>query len=62
MESLALKKNKRKKGRKLNLCGKESSSVKIYSLSKVVDAREYMAEKDAKEQAKLKAKEARKVQ
>ena len=49
MELLALKKDKRKKGQKLNLCGKESSSVKIYSLSKVVDAREYMAEKDAKE-------------
>jgi hypothetical protein len=62
VELLALKKDKRKKGRKLNLCGKESSGVEIYSPSKVVDAREYMAEKDAKEQAKLKAKEARKVQ
>ena len=61
VESLALEKDKRKKGRKLNLCGKESSGVKIYSLGKVVDAREYMAEKDAKEQAKLEVKEARKV-
>jgi hypothetical protein len=61
VESLALEKDKQKKGRKLNLCGKESSGVKIYSLGKVVDAREYMAEKDAKEQAKLEVKEARKV-
>jgi hypothetical protein len=58
VESLALKKDKQKKGRKLNLCGKESSGVKIYSPGKVVDAREYMAEKDAKKQAELEAKEA----
>jgi hypothetical protein len=58
VESLALEKDKRKKRQKLNLCGKESSSIKIYSPSKVVDAREYMAEKDAKKQAKLEAKEA----
>jgi hypothetical protein len=58
VESLALKKDKRKKGWRLNLCGKESSGVKIYSPSKVVDTREYIAEKDAKEQAKLEAKEA----
>ena len=62
VEALALEKDKRKKGRKLNLCGKESSGVEIYSPGKVVDAREYMAEKDAKEQAELEAKEARKVQ
>jgi len=49
VESLALEKDKRKKGRKLNLCGKESSGVEIYSPGKVVDAREYMVEKDAKE-------------
>jgi hypothetical protein len=61
VESLALKKDKQKKGQKLNLCGKESSSVEIYSLSKVVDAREYITEKDTKEQAELEAKEARKV-
>jgi hypothetical protein len=58
VESLALKKDKQKKGRKLNLYGKESSGVEIYSLSKVVDAREYIAEKDTKEQAELEAKEA----
>jgi hypothetical protein len=58
VEALAFKKDKYKRGWKLNLCGKESSGVEIYSLSKVVNAREYMAEKDAKEQAKLKAKEA----
>jgi hypothetical protein len=58
VESLALEKDKRKKGWKLNLCGKESSGVEIYSPDKVVDAREYMAEKDAKKQAKLEAKEA----
>jgi hypothetical protein len=49
VESLALKKDKRKKGRKLNLCGKESSSVEIYSPGKIVNAREYIAEKDTKE-------------
>jgi hypothetical protein len=62
VESLALEKDKRKKGRKLNLYSKESSGIKIYSPGKVVDAREYMAEKNAKEQAELEAKEARKVQ
>jgi hypothetical protein len=58
VESLALKKDKRKKGQRLNLYSKESSSVEIYSPNKVVNAREYIAEKDAKEQAKLEAKEA----
>jgi hypothetical protein len=58
VELLALKKDKWKKGQRLNLCGKESSGVEIYSSSKVVDAREYIVEKDTKEQAKLKAKEA----
>jgi hypothetical protein len=58
VESLALEKDKRKKGWRLNLYSKESSGVKIYSPSKVVNAREYIAEKDAKEQAELKAKEA----
>jgi hypothetical protein len=62
MEALALKKDKRKKGRRLNLYGKESSGVEIYTLGKVVAAREYIEAKDAQEQAKLKAKEARKVQ
>jgi glucan-binding YG repeat protein len=62
VESLALEKDKRKKGRRLNLCSEESAGVEIYSPSKVVKAREYMAEKDAKEEAKNKAKEARKVQ
>ena len=45
----------------MNLYGKESSGVEIYSPGKVVDAKEYMAEKDAKEQAELETKEARKV-
>jgi hypothetical protein len=62
VESLALENDKRKKGRRLNICGEESSSVKIYSPSKVVQAGEYIAEKDAKEQAIREAKEARKVQ
>ena len=47
MEALALKKDKRKKGRRLNLCGEESSSVEIYTPGKVVAAREYMEAKDA---------------
>jgi hypothetical protein len=62
VESLALEKDKWKKGWRLNLYSKESSGVEIYSPSKVVDAREYIVEKDAKEQAELEAKEARKVQ
>ena len=49
MEVLAFKKDKCKRGWKLNLYSKESSSVKIYSPSKVVDAREYIIEKDTKE-------------
>ena len=47
MEALALKRDKRKKGWRLNLCGKESSSVKIYTPGKVVAAREYIKAKDA---------------
>jgi hypothetical protein len=62
VEALALEKDKHKKGRRLNLCGEESSGVEIYTLGKVVAAREYMEAKDAQEQAELKAKEARKVQ
>jgi sRNA-binding protein len=62
VESLALEKNKHRKGRRLNLCGEESGGIKIYSPGKVVQAREYIEEKDAKEQAKREAKEARKVQ
>jgi sRNA-binding protein len=62
VESLALERDKRRKGRRLNLCGEESGGIEIYSPGKVVQAREYMEEKDAKEQAKREAKEARKVQ
>lgn len=62
MESLNLKKKKHKKGWKLDLCGEESSGVKIYPPGKVVQARGYQEAKDAKEQAERKAKEARKVQ
>jgi hypothetical protein len=49
MEALALEKDKCKKGQRLNLCGEESSGVEIYSPGKVVQAREYMEEKDTKE-------------
>jgi hypothetical protein len=45
----------------LNLCGEESGGVEIYSLGKVVQAREYMEEKDTKEQVEREAKEARKA-
>jgi hypothetical protein len=46
----------------LNLYSKESANVKIYLPSKVVKAKEYIVKKDTKEEAKNKAKEARKVQ
>jgi hypothetical protein len=46
VEVLALKKDKCKKGWRLNLAGKESSGVEIYTLGKVVRAREYMEAKD----------------
>jgi hypothetical protein len=36
VESLALEKDKRKRGRRLNLCGEESSGVEVYSSGKVV--------------------------
>ena len=49
MEALALEKDKRKKGRRLNLAGEESFSVEIYILSKVVKAKEYIKAKDAQE-------------
>ena len=62
VESLALKKDKRRRGRRLNLCGEESGGVEIYTPGKVVQAREYMEAKDAEEQAEREAKEARKVQ
>ena len=47
VEALALKKDKHKKGQRLNLCGKESFSVEIYTPGKVVAAREYIEAKDA---------------
>jgi hypothetical protein len=47
VEALALKRDKCKKGRRLNLCGEESSGVEIYTPGKVVAAREYMEAKDA---------------
>ena len=49
MEALDLEKDKRKKGRRLNLAGEESSGVEIYTPGKVVKAREYMEAKDAQE-------------
>jgi hypothetical protein len=49
VEALALEKDKRRKGRRLNLCGEESSGVKIYTPGKVVAAREYIEAKDAQE-------------
>jgi hypothetical protein len=47
VEALALKKNKCIKGRRLNLCGEESSGVEIYIPGKIVAAREYIEAKDA---------------
>jgi hypothetical protein len=47
VEALALKRDKCKKGRRLNLCGEESSGVEIYTPGKVVAAREYIEAKDA---------------
>ena len=61
VEALDLKKDKYKKGRRLNLTDEESSSIEIYTPDKVVKAREYIEAKDAQEQAELEAKEARKV-
>jgi hypothetical protein len=58
VELLALKKDKWKKGQKLNLYNKKSFNIKIYSLNKIVNTKEYIIEKDIKEQVKLKAKEA----
>jgi hypothetical protein len=49
VESLALEKDKRRRGRRLNLCGEESGGVEIYTPGKVVQAREYMEAKDAEE-------------
>jgi len=62
VELLALKKDKYRRGWRLNLCGEESGGVEIYTPGKVVQAREYMEAKDAEEQAEREAKEARKVQ
>jgi hypothetical protein len=61
IESLVLEKRKHKKGRRLNLCCKESSGVEIYSPSMVLRAKAYQAEKDALKQAESEAKEARKI-
>jgi hypothetical protein len=49
VEALALERDKCKKGRRLNLCGEESSGVEIYTPGKVVAAREYIEAKDAQE-------------
>jgi hypothetical protein len=43
------------------LYGKKSKEVKVYSLNKVVAAREYHKKKETKEAKKAKAKKARKI-
>jgi hypothetical protein len=44
------------------LCGKESEGVECYSPNKVVNAREYLATKEAVELAEAKAKKQRKIE
>jgi hypothetical protein len=60
-KAIILEKKKRKKGKKLNLCGEISKGVEVYSPVKVVRAQVYNDTKEAAEALELQAKEERKI-
>ena len=60
-EAIILEKKKRKKGKRLNLCGEISKGVEVYSPVTVVCAQAYHETKEAVEALKLQAKEERKI-
>jgi hypothetical protein len=60
-EAIILEKTKRKKGKRLNLCGEISKGVEVYSPVKVVHAQVHHDTKEAAEALELQAKEERKI-
>ena len=60
-KSIILEKKKRKKGKRLNLCGEISKGVEVYSPVTVGRARAYHETKEAAEALELQAKEERKI-
>ena len=55
--AIKLKQTKRKRGKKLNLRGKETIGVKFYSLKEIQEAREFQRAKEAE----IEAEKARKL-
>ncbi len=60
--AISMERKKRKRGKRLNLLGESDSGPQFFSPSKVVAAREYQAEKEAKEEREKQEKINRKVQ
>jgi hypothetical protein len=61
-EALVLEQKKRKKGKKLNLCGEEDTGAMCWEADVVVKAVEFQAEKDRLQVLEDEAKERRKIQ
>ena len=62
LETLANKKKRRKRHKKLGLVDDEDTGAQLFYSSKVQAAKAFAAEKEAKEQAKKAEKEAKKAQ
>ncbi|PVH81736.1 DDE-domain-containing protein, partial [Cadophora sp. DSE1049] len=61
-EALILEQKKRKKGKKLNLCGEEDTGAMCWEADVVIKAVEFQAEKERLQQLEDEAKEQRKIQ
>jgi DDE superfamily endonuclease len=60
-ESLEAQKKKNKKSKRLNLCGEEAGGPECWSPAKVVRARQFQEELEAKEKEEMQQKEERRV-
>ena len=61
-EALQIEKKKRQCGKRLNLCGKETSGAQQYKVPEVQEARAYVAAQTAKEEQERLEKENKKIE
>ena len=61
-EALQIEKKKRQRGKRLNLCGKETSGAQWYGVPEVQEARAYAAAQTAKEEQEKLDKENKKIE
>jgi Skp family chaperone for outer membrane proteins len=61
-EALQIEKKKRQRGKRLNLCGKETSGAQWYGVPEVQEARAYTAAQTAKEEQEKLDKENKKIE